>query len=113
MTAKSLLGTACLGILGLASLGIASAKSYDVTLSAATMAGSTELKPGAYKVKVEGSQAVFTDAQSSKSWTAPVKIENGGKKFGETVVESVTQGDMAHIQAIDLAGSNTRLQFGQ
>jgi hypothetical protein len=110
MNAKSLL---IVGALGLASLGIASAKSYDITLSAPAMAGNTELRPGIYKVKVEGSQAVFTDVQSSKSWTATVKIESGAVKFGETVVETTQQGDMAHIDAIDLAGSNTKLEFGQ
>jgi hypothetical protein len=110
MTAKSLL---IVGALGLASIGIASAKSYDFTLSAPAMAGNTELKPGAYKVKVEGSQAVFTDVQTSKTWTASVKIENGGQKFGETVVETTQQGDMAHIDSIDLGGSNTKLEFVQ
>ena len=110
MTAKSLL---IVGALGLASLGIASAKSYDFTLSAPAMAGNQELKPGAYKVKVEGSQAVFTDVQTSKTWTATVKIENGAQKFGETVVETTQQSDMAHIDAIDLGGSNTKLEFGQ
>lgn len=113
MTAKSLLQTACFGALGLASLGIASAKSYNITLSSPTMAGSTELKPGAYTLKVEGSQAVFTDVESSKSWTAPVKVENSTTKFGETTVESANKGDMAHIQSIDLGGSNTKLEFGQ
>jgi hypothetical protein len=77
------------------------------------MAGNTELKPGAYKLKVEGTQAVFTDAQSSRTWTAPVKIENNGKKFDQTVVESSTQGNMDNIHAIDLGGSTTKLEFGQ
>jgi len=113
MTAKTLLGTAFLGALGLASLGIAGARSYDITLSSRAMAGSTELKPGVYKVKVEGSQAVFTDVESSKSWTAPVKIENSGTKFGATTMASETKGDMDHIQEIDLGGSNIRLEFGQ
>ncbi len=110
MTAKSLL---IVGAMGLASLSIASAKSYDIVISDATMAGSTQLQPGEYKLKIEGSQAVFTDVQTSKSWTAPVKVQNVDKKFGQTVVETTQQGDMAHIDAIDLAGSNTKLAFGQ
>jgi hypothetical protein len=77
------------------------------------MAGNTELKPGVYKVKVEGSQAVFTDVQSSKTWTAAVKVGNSDRKFDTTTVESSNQGEMAHINAIDLGGSNTKLQFGQ
>jgi hypothetical protein len=108
MTAKSLL---IVGAMGLASLSIASAKSYDIVISDATMAGTTQLQPGEYKLKVEGSQAVFTDVQTSKSWTAPVKVQNVDRKFGQTVVETTQQGDMAHIDAIDLAGSNTKLAF--
>ena len=110
MTAKSLL---IVGALGMASLGIASAKSYDITLDSRAMVGSQELKAGNYKLKVEGTQAVFIDVQSSKSWTAPVKVENGAQKFDATTVESTQQGDMAHINSIDLAGSNTKLEFGQ
>jgi hypothetical protein len=110
MTAKSLL---IVGALGMASLGIASAKSYDIRLDSPAMVGNQELKPGDYKLKIEGTQAVFTDVQTSKSWTAPVKVENGAQKFGDTVVESTKQGDMAHINSIDLAGSNTKLEFGQ
>lgn len=110
MTTKSLL---IVGALSLASLGIASAKSYDIMLSDPAMVGNTMLQPGQYQLKVEGSQAVFTDVQSSKSWTAPVKLQNGNRKFDETMVESSRQGDMAHINSIDLAGSNTKLEFGQ
>lgn len=106
MNAKSFL---IVGALTLASIGVASAKSYDVILSARAMAGSTELKPGEYKVKVQGSEAVFTDQQSSKSFSIPVKIENGNKKFSNTSIESTNNGGMDTIKSIDLADSNTRL----
>jgi hypothetical protein len=110
MTAKSLL---FVGALSVASLGIASAKTYDLKFDQPTMAGNTELKPGEYKLSVEGSQVTFKDVQSSKTWTAPVKVENSSRKFDSTVVESSNQGEMAHIQAIDLGGSNLKLEFGQ
>ncbi len=110
MTGKSLL---IVGALTLSSFGIASAKSYDITLMAPAKAGATELKPGEYKLKVEGSQAVFTDAQTSKSFSIPVKIESGAKKFDYTSVESTNQDGMDNIHAIDLGGSNTRLTVGQ
>jgi|SRR5580658_1050656 hypothetical protein len=110
MTAKSIF---IVGAMTLASLGIASAKSYDIVLNAPAMAGATELKPGEYKIKVEGSQAVFTDAQSAKSFSVPVKVENSDKRFDYTSVESSNQGGMDNIQAIDLGGSNTRLAIGQ
>ncbi len=109
MTGKSLF---MVGALVLSSLGIASAKSYDIVLQAPAMAGANELKPGDYKLKVEGSQAVFT-AENAKSFSVPVKVENSDKKFADTSVETTNQGGMDNIQAIDLGGSNTRLRLGQ
>jgi hypothetical protein len=109
MNAKSLL---IASVLTLATLGIASAKSYDITLATPAMAGATELKPGDYKLKVEGSQAVFTDQENSKSFSVPVQIENGNRKFNQTAVESTKQNGMDQINAIDLGGSNTRLTLG-
>ena len=110
MTGKSLL---MVGALTLSSLGIASAKSYDIVLSAPARAGATELKPGDYKLKIEGSHAVFTGAENAKSVSVPVKVENSDKKFNNTVVESTNQDGMDNIHAIDLGGSNTRLNLGQ
>ena len=92
-------------------MGIASAKSYDIILSAPTMAGNMELKAGEYKLKVEGNQAIFTDMQSAKNWTAPVKIENNDARSSITQSSRLpTSGDMDNIQSIDLGGSNTKLR---
>jgi hypothetical protein len=110
MTTRSLL---IVGALTLSSLGIASAKSFDVILGAPAMAGSTELKAGEYKLKVEGTQAIFTEADGSKSITVPVKIENADHKFGQTAVETSNQNGMDNIQTINLGGSNTKLEFGK
>jgi hypothetical protein len=111
MTAKSLL---IVGTLGLTSLAFAGTKSYDIILNAPAMAGTNQLQAGEYKLKVEGSlggetHAVFT--QNSKTWSVPVKVENGTQKFAQTTVESSTQGEMDTIQAIDLAGSTTKLEL--
>jgi len=106
MTAKSLL---IVGTLGLTSLAFAGTKSYDIILNAPAMAGTNQLQAGEYKLKVEGNQAVFT--QNSKTWSVPVKVENGTQKFAQTTVESSTQGEMDTIQAIDLAGSTTKLEL--
>jgi hypothetical protein len=110
MTTRSLL---IVGALTLSSLGIASAKSFDIVLGAPAMAGSTELKAGEYKLKVDGTQAVFTDTQNAKSITVPVKVENADHKFGQTSVETSNQNGMDNIQAIDLGGSNTKLEFAK
>ena len=107
---KSLL---MIGALALASVPFASAKSYDITLSERAKAGDVQLAPGEYKLKVEGSTAVFKDTRTDKSFTAPVKVENAGTKFSETRIESKVEGDMQNIQAIDLGGSSTKLEFEQ
>jgi hypothetical protein len=110
MNIKSLL---IVGALSLASLGIASAKSYDIILSNPTRVGATELKAGEYKLKVEGTQATFTDVQTSKTWTAAVKVENSAKKFDQTSLETTNKGDMDDVKSIELGGSNTKIEFGQ
>jgi hypothetical protein len=106
MTAKSLL---IVGVLGFSSLAFA--KSYDIVLSNPTKAGATELKPGEYKLKVEGSQAVFT--RDGQQFTAPVKIQNGARKFDSTVMETKNEAGMDTVKSIDLGGSNTVLDFGE
>src|SRR5580658_1034871 len=99
--------------LTLSSLGIASAKSYDIDLSAPAKAGANELKPGHYTLKVEGTQAILTSEEGSKSFTVPVKIEQGDKKFDYTSVESTNEGGMDTIHVIDLGGSKTKLELDQ
>ena len=108
MNVKSLL---IVGALGLASFGIANAKSYDIVLSEPAMAGTTQLQPGEYRLKVENNQATFTDVENQKSFTAPVTVEKAGQRYQETQVETSHQGDMDHISAIDLAGSSMKLNF--
>ena len=57
--------------LALSSLTVVSAKTYDIVLSNPTKVGSVQLKPGQYKLKVDGANAVFTDANSSKTFSTP------------------------------------------
>lgn len=108
MTTKSVL---TLGAMALFTLGIASAKSYDIRLDNPTTVGSTQLKAGQYKVKVNGSQAVFMDANSSKSYTAAVKTTTNTTKFDQTVVQTTSQNGMDNLKEIDLGGSTTKLEF--
>jgi len=97
--------------LALSSLTVLSAKTYDIVLSNKTKAGSIELKPGSYKLKVEGGNAVFTDTSKGKSFTTPVKVQEGDKKFDDTRVQSVKDGETEKINEIDLGGSKTKLGF--
>jgi len=99
------------GVLSLASLTIVSAKSYEIVLSAPTKVGAVQLKAGQYTLKVQGSNAVFTDVDTSKTYTTPVKVENGNTKYDETKIQSSKQGDTDLVQEIDLGGSKTKLGF--
>lgn len=105
---KSLLLT---GAFALSSAAVLSAKSYDIVLDSPSQAGQVQLSKGEYRVKLQGSNAVFTNIDTGKKFTAPVKVENAAKKFDETAVEAVTQNGTAHIKSIDLGGSTTQLEF--
>jgi hypothetical protein len=97
--------------LALSTLTVVSAKTYEIILSSPTKAGSVQLKPGQYKLKVDGNNAIFTDVNSNKSVTVPAKVQTGDKKFDDTRVQSTKDGDTDKIEEIDLGGSKTKLGF--
>jgi hypothetical protein len=109
MTLRSLV---IAGAVALSTVALASAKTYQITIDAPAKAGNVELPPGQYKLKVEGSQAVFTDSHN-KSFTVPATVQNVDKKFSYTLVETANQGGTATIQAIDLGDSNMQVKLGQ
>lgn len=102
-----------IGALALASLNVASAKTYDITLGAPTRVGNAELKAGQYKVRVDGSQVVFTNAQNAKLFTVQVKIENNATRFEQTTIHSDSRNGTDSLREIDLGGSTTKLEFGE
>ena len=108
MTTKSLI---LIGILALA--GIASAKSYEVTLSGPVKAGSLQLAAGGYSVNVLGSIAVFTNLNTGRKFIAAVKAEDAGKKFDDTAVDCDTKDGATHITSVELGGSTTKLELGE
>jgi hypothetical protein len=97
--------------LAVSSLTIVSAKTYEIILSGPTKAGNVELKAGQYKLKVDGANATFTDVNSSKSFTTPVKVQTTEKKFDDTKVQTTKDGSVEKIEEIDLGGSKTKLGF--
>src|SRR5579872_5606073 len=99
---KSLL---LIGVLALSSLSVAGAKTYHFTLDSSAKAGAVMLTPGDYKVKVEGSNAVFTNIRTAKTFTTSVKIETADKKHDNTAVEMGVKNGTQQIQTIKLGGS--------
>ncbi len=102
-----------LGALALSAVAIAGPKTYDVVLPTSAKAGSAQLAPGEYKLRVEGSNAIFTGAQTHASVTVPVKVENGDTKYNATSLDTSKQGDTVQITSIELGGSKTKLEFAK
>jgi len=100
------------GTLMLAGLSIASAKSYDVVMTEPARAGQVELARGEYKLKVEGSNAIFTEVNTGKSVTTPVKVTSADKKHDSTAVETTKTADGDKVKTIELGGSKDTLEFG-
>ncbi|HXS94937.1 MAG TPA: hypothetical protein VN736_10050 [Candidatus Limnocylindrales bacterium] len=107
MTTKNFVAIAALA---LSTLSIASAKSYEILLPTATQVGAVQLAAGQYRVKVEGSNAVFTNVRSEKSYTAPAKIETT-QKHEDTAVQTKKDAAGERMESIDLGGSNQTLGF--
>jgi len=100
------------GALALSSLCVLSAKSYDIILSAPAKAGPLQLAAGEYKVKLEGTNAVLINEETGEKFTAPVKVETKDKKFEVTAVELNRANGTQQVDAIELGGSKTLLEFG-
>ena len=115
MTIKSLLmaGVLSLSSLTIASAKIGSVKSYDIQLTTPVKAGNVQLSAGEYKLRVEGGNAIFTDTETKKRFTAPVRIDNASRTFDVTAVDTAMQAGASHIRSIALGGSKTKLEFSE
>jgi hypothetical protein len=105
--------TLWIGAAALSTIAYAAPKTYSVVVSAPMKAGSAQLSPGEYKVKVEGTNAIFTDQHTRASVTVPVKVENEPEKFSSTALDTTKQGGATQITSIELGGSNMKLEFGK
>jgi len=94
----------------LAGLPVASAKSFDVTIGEVSVVHNLRLKAGDYRLKLEGSNAIFTDADGNSFKTA-VNVEQETKKFPDTEVLSTNDAGHERIEEIQLGGTKTKLKF--
>ena len=110
---KSLvLAVLSLGVmLSLASTSFAGQKSYDVIFSSPATVSGVKLAAGEYKVKVDGANAIFTDSKNFKSVSTAVKVDTGTKKFQFTAVDATKEAGVDKVNAIELGGSTTKLEF--
>jgi hypothetical protein len=99
------------GVLAIFTLSLAVAKSYDVTFSIPTKAGSVHLKAGDYQLSLNGNKATFTDIKTQKTFTTDVTVQNAPNKFEITKVEATTSGDSSVLTDIEIGGSKMKIDF--
>ncbi len=99
----------CLGTMAMA---IAAASSFRVTLFEKAAVAGTELKPGDYKVDLNGETARFT-LGNKMMVEARVKVETDSNKFDKTSVRYANAGGKYTVQEIRLGGTSTRLVFSE
>ena len=92
-------------------LALASAadKTYHVTLNEPATVNGTELKPGDYKVQVEGDKAIFKLGKTVVE--APAKVETAEHKFSTTQVAIDSAGKQSKLNEIRIGGTTTRIVF--
>lgn len=99
-----------IAMFGLLSVGLMSAKTYNFTVTNPSVVGATQLKPGDYKLKLDGSQAVLMDRKGHTIETA-TKVETVDHKFNQTSIATSTQNGANKIESIELVGSKTKVLF--
>lgn len=89
-------------------LAVASAATkYSITLYQPSVVNGTQLKPGDYKIEVNGDKAVFK--QGKNTVETSVKVEDDANKASSN---SIRYADGNKIQEIRIGGSRTKLVFG-
>ena len=100
--------------LGASVLAVASAapgnSTYNVTLYEKSVIGNTELKPGEYKVEVNGNKATIKVGKETVE--VPVKVEETPSKNSTTSVRYATATGKNKVDEIRLGGTKTKLVFG-
>jgi hypothetical protein len=109
MIKKSLL---LVGFVSACSLALAATKSYDVLIEQPAVAGAAKLAPGEYKLTVENGTATFTNVRTKATVSAPVKLETAKRKYERTALEAATEGKTERVEAVELGGSTTKVEFG-
>jgi hypothetical protein len=99
-------------LLSFATLALAvasAAQTHRVTLFQPSMVNGTELKPGEYKVTVDGNKATLSSGKTSVS--ADVKTETADSKFSSTTVRYSNGDGKYTVQEIRLGGTTTKVVF--
>jgi len=89
----------------------AASNTFHVNIDQPTWVGGTQLKPGDYKVEIEGDKAVMKIGKNVIE--VPAKIENADKKFDTTTTRVTTVNNRQSLKEIRVGGSTMRVLFTQ
>ena len=95
--------------LAIAALAVAGAETYTVKFYQHSVVGGTELKPGEYRVDVNGEKAVISGGKQSVE--TAVKVETADSKFNSTSVKYHNGDGKYRLTEIRLGGTKTKLVF--
>jgi hypothetical protein len=87
--------------------GLASAKSYSITLFEPSVIGGTELKPGDYTLELKDEKVVIK--KGKQMGEAAVKVETADSKYSTTSVRYTNGDGKYHIQEIHIGGTTMKL----
>ena len=82
---------------------------YKVTLTEPAMIAGSVVKPGDYRIVVNGDKATLTTGKTSLE--VPVKVETATKKFEYTSVECRDEAGKNVLDDIHIGGTATTLVF--
>lgn len=85
------------------------APAYKVTLTESAVIAGSVVKPGDYRIVVNGDKATLTSGKISLE--VPVKVETGTQKYQYTSVESRIEAGKTVLDDIHVGGTSTTLVF--
>ena len=93
----------------LAGLAVASAAQHRVTLFEESVVNGTTLKPGEYKLEINGGTAMLS--RGKQKVEAPVSVQKAGAKFSATSVRYNNGAGQYKVQEIRVGGTDTTVVF--
>ena len=88
---------------------VSAAAAHRVTLYEESVVNGTTLKPGDYKLVIEGGKAVLSAGKLKVE--APVSIEKADTKYRATSLRYMVGGGKQRVQEIRVGGTDTKVVF--
>ncbi len=95
--------------LTLAVAAFAASNTFHVTFDSAAWIGTFEVKPGNYKIQIEGDKAILKSGKNVIE--VPAKLESAEHKFQTNSVVINTIDHKQKVEEIQIGGTNERIVF--